>query len=58
MSKALPKKFKIYVVDIRGIFISGSTFRKYLFRGKPLKEYNMTKNSVYLFPYSWGNLYQ
>ena len=33
--------------DIRTVFTSGSTLRRYLFRVKPPTEFNMTKNGVY-----------
>ena len=40
--------------DIRTVFTSGSTLRKYLFRVKPPTEFNMTKNCVYSIPCSCG----
>ena len=39
---------------IRTLFTSGSTLRRYLFRVKPPKEFNMTKNCVYSIPCSCG----
>ena len=44
--------------DIRTIFTSGSTLRRYLFRVKPSTEFNMTKNRVYSIPYSCGKIYK
>ena len=44
--------------DIRTIFTSGSTFRRYLFRVKPPTEFNMTKNCVYSIPCSCGKVYK
>ena len=40
--------------DIRTVFTSGSTLRRYLFRVKPPTEFNMTKNCVYSIPCSCG----
>ena len=49
---------KIYnPYDIRTVFTSGSTFRRYLFRVKPPTEFNMTKNCVYSIPCSCGKIY-
>ena len=36
--------------DIRTVFTSGSTLRRYLFRVKPPTEFNMIKNCVYSIP--------
>ena len=44
--------------DIRTAFTSGSTLRRYLFRGKPQTEFNMTKNCVYSIPCSRGKRYK
>ena len=44
--------------DIRTVFKSGSTLRRYLFRVKPPTKFNMTKNCVYSIPGSWGKLYK
>ena len=38
--------------DIRTVFTSGSTLRRYLFRVKPPTEFNMIKNCVYSIPCS------
>ena len=43
--------------DIRTVFISGSTLRRYLFRVKPPTEFNMIKNCVYSIPCSCGKVY-
>ena len=43
--------------DIRTVFTSGSTLRRYLFRVKPPTEFNMTKNFVYI-PSSCGKIYK
>ena len=49
MSKDEPKgsKMRCSQYDIRTVFITGSTLRRYLFRVKPRKEFNMIKNCVY-----------
>ena len=44
--------------DIRTVFTSGSTLRRYLFRVKPTTEFNMIKNCVYSTPCSWGKIYK
>ena len=44
--------------DIRTVFTSCSTLRRYLFRVKPLTEFNMIKNYVYSIPYSCGRIYK
>ena len=44
--------------DIRTVFTSGSTLRRYLFRVKPPMEYNMIKNCVYSIPCSCGKIYK
>ena len=44
--------------DIRTVFTSGSTLRRYLFRVKPPTEFNMTKNCVYFTPCSCGKIYK
>ena len=44
--------------DIRTVFTSGSTLRRYLFRVKPPTEFNMTKNCVYSIPCSCGKIYK
>ena len=42
--------------DIRTVFTSGSTLRRYLFRVKPTTKFNMTKNCVYSIPWSCGKI--
>ena len=44
--------------DIRRVFTSGSTLRRYLLRVKPPTEFNMTKNCVYSIPCSCGKTYK
>ena len=44
--------------DIRTVFTSGSTLRRYLFRVKPPTEFNMTKYCVYSIPCSCGKIYK
>ena len=44
--------------DIRIVFTSGSTLRRYLFRVKPPTEFNMIKNCVYSIPCSCGKIYK
>ena len=44
--------------DIRTVFTSGSTLRRYLFRVKPPTEFNMTKNCVYSISCSCGKIYK
>ena len=44
--------------DIRTVFTSGSTLRRYLFRVKSTTEFNMTKNCVYSIPCSCGKIYK
>ena len=44
--------------DIRTVFISDSTLRRYLFWVKPPMEFNMTKNCVYSIPCSYGKIYK
>ena len=44
--------------DIRTVFTSGSTLRRYLFRVKPPTEFNMIKNCVYSIPCSCGEIYK
>ena len=44
--------------DIRTVFTSGSTLRRYLFRFKPPTDFNMTKYCVYSIPCSWGKIYK
>ena len=44
--------------DIRTVFASGSTLRRYLFRVKPPTEFNMIKNCVYSIPCSCGKIYK
>ena len=44
--------------DIRTIFTSGSTLRRYFFRVKPPTEFNMIKNYVYSIPCSCGKIYK
>ena len=44
--------------DIRTVFTSDSTLRRYLFRVKPITEFNMTKNCVYSIPCSCGKIYK
>ena len=48
------KKCSLY--DIRTIFRSGLTLRKYLFQVKPPTEYNIIKNCVYPIPCSCGKV--
>ena len=42
--------------DIRTVFTSGSTLRRYLFRDKPPTEFSMIKNCVYSIPCSCGKI--
>ena len=42
--------------DIRTVFTSGSTVRRYLFRVKPPTEFNMIGNCVYSIPCSCGKI--
>ena len=44
--------------DIRTVFTSGSTLRRYLFRVKQSTDFNMTKNCVYSIPCSCGKIYK
>ena len=44
--------------DIRTVFTSGSTLRRYLFRVKPPTEFNMIKNCVYSIPCKCGKIYE
>ena len=44
--------------DIRTVFTSGSTLRRYIFRVKPPTEFNMIKNCVYSIPCSYGKIYK
>ena len=44
--------------DIKTVFTSGSTLRRYLFRVKPPTEFNMIKNCVYSTPCSCGKIYK
>ena len=44
--------------DIRTVFLSGSTLQRYLFRVKPLTEFNMIKNCVYSILCSCGEIYK
>ena len=44
--------------DIRSIFTSGSTLRRYLFRVNPSTEFNMIKNCIYSIPCSCEKIYQ
>ena len=44
--------------DIRTVFTSGSTLRRYLFRVKPPTEFNMIKNCVSSIPCSCGKIEQ
>ena len=44
--------------DIRAVFTSGSTLRRYLFRVKPPTEFNLIKNCVYSIPCSCGKIYK
>ena len=44
--------------DIRTVFTSGSTLRRYLFRVKPPTEFNNIKNCVYSIPCSCGKIYK
>ena len=44
--------------NIRTVFTSGSTLRRYLFRIKPPTEFNMIKNYVYSIPCSCGKIYK
>ena len=56
LSKRFQKLSSPY--DIRTVFTSGSTLRRYLFRVKPPTEFNMTKNCVYSIPCSCGKIYK
>ena len=56
LSKRIEKICSPY--DIRTIFTSGSTLRRYLFQVKPLTEFNMIKNCVYTIPCSCGKIYK
>ena len=44
--------------DIRTVFTSGSTLRRYLFRVKPPTEFNMIKNCVYTIPCRCDKIYK
>ena len=44
--------------DIRTVFTSGSTLRRYLFWIKPPTEFNMIKNCVYSIPCRCGKIYK
>ena len=44
--------------DIKTIFTSGSTLRRYLFCVKPPTEFNMIKNCVYSIPCRCGKVYK
>ena len=44
--------------DIRTVFTSGSTLRRYLFRVKPQSEFNMIKNCVYSILCNCGKIYK
>ena len=44
--------------DIRTVFASDLNLRRYLFRVKPAKEFNMTKNCVYSIPCICGKIYK
>ena len=44
--------------DIRTVFTSGSTLRRYLFQVEPPTEFNMIKNGVYSIPCSCGKIYK
>ena len=44
--------------DIRTVFISRSTLRRYLFRVKPPTEFNIIKNCIYSIPCSCGKIYK
>ena len=44
--------------DMRTVFTSGSTLRRYLFRVKPPTEFNMIKNCVYSITCSCGKTYK
>ena len=44
--------------DIRTVFTSGSTLRRYLLRVKPPTEFNMIKNCVYPIPCICGKIYK
>ena len=44
--------------DIRTVFTSGLTLWRYLFRVKPLIEFNNIKNCVYSIPCSCGKIYK
>ena len=58
--KGLAKRIKKICspYDIRTVFTSGSTLRRYHFRVKPPTEFNMTKNCVYSIPCSCGKIYK
>ena len=44
--------------DIRTVFTSGSTLRRYLFWVKPPTEFNLIKNRVFSIPCSCGKIYK
>ena len=44
--------------NIRTVFTSGSTLRRYLFRVKPPTEFNMIKNCLFSIPCSCGKIYK
>ena len=44
--------------EIRTVFTSGTTLRRYLFRVKPQTEFNMIKNCVYSIPCSCDKIYK
>ena len=51
LAERIQKMCSLY--DIRTVFTSGSTLRRYLFWVKPPTEFNMTKNCVFSIPCSW-----
>ena len=55
LSERIQKIYSPY--DIRTVFTSGSTLRRYLFRVKPT-EFNMIKNFVFSIPCSCGKIYK
>ena len=56
LSERIQKMCSLY--DIKTVFTSSSTLRRYLFRPKPPTEFNMTKNCVYSIPCSCGKIYK
>ena len=51
-AKRIQKIYRLY--DIRTIFTRGLSLQSYIFRIKPLTEFNVIKNCVYSIPCSCG----